>query len=111
MSRFESTPVNYGKLKANIDIVKDRLRKPLTLSEKIVYGHLEDAKQQVSSPRLSSCNRILSVARATFFCAPTVWFVAFLVTLTVQAMQDATAQMAVLQFISSGLPKVLKYCQ
>lgn len=49
MSRFESAPVDYEKLKTNINIVKDRLQKPLTLSEKIVYGHLEDAKNQVST--------------------------------------------------------------
>lgn len=47
MSRFESKELSYDKLKENIAIVKDRLRKPLTLSEKILYGHLDDAKQQV----------------------------------------------------------------
>jgi len=83
MSRFESAPVDYEKLKTNINIVKDRLQKPLTLSEKIVYGHLEDAKNQ-DLVRGKSYLR-LRPDRV--------------------AMQDATAQMAVLQFISSGLPK------
>lgn len=61
-----------------------RLGRPLTLSEKIVYGHLDDpAGQEIDRGRTYLRLRPDRVA-----------------------MQDATAQMAMLQFISSGLPKV-----
>lgn len=61
-----------------------RLNRPLTLSEKIVYGHLDDpAKQEIERGKTYLRLRPDRVA-----------------------MQDATAQMAMLQFISSGLPKV-----
>ena len=45
MSKFDpETDVreNFAKLQNNIDIVKSKLRRPLTLSEKIVYGHLDE---------------------------------------------------------------------
>ena len=35
MSRFDDAPVNYEGLAKNIDIVKGRLNRPLTLSEKV----------------------------------------------------------------------------
>ncbi|XP_012670043.1 aconitate hydratase, mitochondrial [Clupea harengus] len=85
MSRFEPTShINYEKLQANVNIVRKRLNRPLTLSEKIVYGHLEDPHgQEIDRGRTYLRLRPDRVA-----------------------MQDATAQMAMLQFISSGLPKV-----
>uniref|UniRef100_A0A671LGB7 Aconitate hydratase, mitochondrial n=1 Tax=Sinocyclocheilus anshuiensis TaxID=1608454 RepID=A0A671LGB7_9TELE len=85
MSRFEpNSSINYDKLRSNIDIVRKRLNRPLTLSEKIVYGHLDDpAGQEIVRGRTYLRLRPDRVA-----------------------MQDATAQMAMLQFISSGLPKV-----
>jgi len=83
MSKFENKPVDYTTLGNKIKIVKDRLQQPLTLAEKIVYGHLEDPKNQ-DLVRGKSYLR-LRPDRV--------------------AMQDATAQMAVLQFISSGLPQ------
>ena len=61
-----------------------RLRRPLTLSEKVVYGHLDDPKNQ-------------DIMRGTSY---------LLLRPDRVAMQDATAQMAMMQFISSGLPKV-----
>lgn len=46
-SRFEQDQYfSYDKIKYNVDIVKNRLNRPLTLAEKIVYGHLEDPKNQ-----------------------------------------------------------------
>jgi len=74
----------YEKMAANIAIVKDRLQRPLTMSEKVVYSHLddpvnEDVRRGVSYLKLRP-DRV--------------------------AMQDATAQMAMLQFISAGMPKV-----
>lgn len=66
------------------EIASSRLNRPLTLSEKIVYGHLDDpAGQEIVRGRTYLRLRPDRVA-----------------------MQDATAQMAMLQFISSGLPKV-----
>ncbi len=62
-----------------------RLRRPLTLSEKVVYGHLDDPKNQ-------------DIMRGVSY---------LLLRPDRVAMQDATAQMAMLQFISSGLPKVI----
>nr|XP_033785280.1 aconitate hydratase, mitochondrial isoform X2 [Geotrypetes seraphini] len=85
MSRFEpENYVNYEVLHRKIGIVRKRLNRPLTLSEKIVYGHLDDpAKQDIERGKTYLRLRPDRVA-----------------------MQDATAQMAMLQFISSGLPKV-----
>lgn len=87
MSKFDpETDVreNFAKLQHNVDIVKSRLRRPLTLSEKIVYGHLDE-------PETADIVRGESYLRLRPDRV---------------AMQDATAQMAMLQFISSGLPRV-----
>lgn len=87
LSKFEPTEFvedRYAKLKENIDIVRGRLNKPLTLAEKIVYGHLDDPHNSELIRGESYLN--LRPDRV--------------------AMQDATAQMAMLQFISSGLPQV-----
>jgi aconitate hydratase len=47
MSNLESqSRIDYDKIEKNIKIVRDRLQRPLTLAEKIVYGHLEDPKNQ-----------------------------------------------------------------
>lgn len=46
MSSFESQTINYNKLAENLDIVRKRLGRPMTLSEKIVYSHLEDPHGQ-----------------------------------------------------------------
>ncbi|KAG7325930.1 hypothetical protein KOW79_010855 [Hemibagrus wyckioides] len=85
MSRFEpGSSVSYNTLLSNISMVRKRLNRPLTLSEKIVYGHLDDpAGQEIARGRTYLRLRPDRVA-----------------------MQDATAQMAMLQFISSGLPRV-----
>ena len=74
----------YEKIENNLKIVRDRLKRPMTMSEKIVYGHLDqpetqDIERGVSYLRLRP-DRV--------------------------ACQDATAQMALLQFMSAGLPKV-----
>jgi aconitate hydratase len=75
--------INYEWFDRNISIVRKRLGRPLTLGEKVVYGHLEDAANSEIIRGKSYLN--LKPDRV--------------------AMQDATAQMAVLQFISSGLDK------
>ena len=61
-----------------------RLNRPLTLSEKVLYSHLDEpATQEIERGKSYLRLRPDRVA-----------------------MQDATAQMAMLQFISSGLPRV-----
>jgi aconitate hydratase len=85
ISKFEPDRyLPYEKLEKNLQIVKKRLNRPLTLSEKIVYSHLDDPQNQDITRGVSYLR--LRPDRV--------------------AMQDATAQMAMLQFISSGLPKV-----
>jgi len=74
----------YEKLLKNLEVVKSRLNRPLTLSEKVLYSHLDDPQGQ-------------DIVRGESYLRLRPDRV---------AMQDATAQMAMLQFISSGLPKV-----
>ena len=73
----------YAKMAERLSVVRRSLNKPLTLAEKIVYGHLDDPS---TVPVRGKTYLKLRPDRV--------------------AMQDATAQMAVLQFISSGLPAV-----
>lgn len=85
MSKFDQTsPMPYEKLLKNLDVVRSRLARPLTLSEKVLYSHLDDPHNQ-------------DIVRGESYLRLRPDRV---------AMQDATAQMAMLQFISSGLPKV-----
>lgn len=85
VSKFEPDRyLPYEKLDKNLQIIKKRLNRPLTLSEKVLYSHIDEPEKQdvqrgVSYLRLRP-DRV--------------------------AMQDATAQMAMMQFISSGLPRV-----
>jgi len=72
----------YSRMDSNIIAARNALGRPLTLSEKIIYGHLDDPAQV---PVRGETYLKLRPDRV--------------------AMQDATAQMAVLQFISSGLPQ------
>jgi aconitate hydratase len=65
-------------------IVIDRLNRPLTLSEKIVYGHLDEPETQ----EIVRGQSYLRLRPDRVAC------------------QDATAQMALLQFMSAGLPTV-----
>jgi len=85
MSKFDdSVEMPYPKLVKTLEVVRGRLNRPLTLSEKILYSHLDDPANQ-------------DIERGTSYLRLRPDRV---------AMQDATAQMAMLQFISSGLPKV-----
>ena len=87
MAVIESTPAFvksvYEKMDANLKIVRQRLNRPLSLAEKIVYGHLDNAGSQ-------------EIVRGKSYLDLRPDRV---------AMQDATAQMALLQFMSSGLPQ------
>jgi len=85
MSKFDQgAEMPYAKLVKNLEVVKGRLNRPLTLSEKILYSHLDEPATQ-------------DIVRGESYLRLRPDRV---------AMQDATAQMAMLQFISSGLPKV-----
>ncbi|XP_013791611.1 aconitate hydratase, mitochondrial-like [Limulus polyphemus] len=47
MSKFDKESfIPYEKLSRNLDIVKSRLKRPLTLSEKVVYSHLDEPGSQ-----------------------------------------------------------------
>eukprot|EP00808_Paulinella_micropora_P020112 g52815.t1 len=85
MSAFEkNTEIPYAKIDARLKVVRANLKQPLTLAEKIVYGHLDNPESAADVQRGKTYLQ-LRPDRV--------------------AMQDATAQMAVLQFMSSGLPK------
>lgn len=47
LSKFDNDVyLPYDKLAGNLDVVKKRLNRPLTLSEKILYSHLDNPKEQ-----------------------------------------------------------------
>ncbi|KAF9028929.1 aconitate hydratase [Hymenopellis radicata] len=73
--------INYQRIEDNLAIVRERLGRPLTLSEKILYGHLDDPHGQ-------------DIERGTSYLKLRPDRV---------ACQDATAQMALLQFMSAGM--------
>ncbi len=76
--------IQYKKHLENVEIVKNRLNRPLTYAEKILYGHLDDPHGQDIERGVS----YLKLRPDRVAC------------------QDATAQMAILQFMSAGLPQV-----
>lgn len=47
MSKFDPKPLPYEKLTQNLEVVKKRLGRDMTLSEKVLYSHLDDPKGQV----------------------------------------------------------------
>ncbi|KAF9451562.1 aconitate hydratase [Macrolepiota fuliginosa MF-IS2] len=82
MSLLEpSAYINYQRIEDNLAVVRDRLKRPLTLSEKVVYGHLDDPHGQDIERGVS----YLKLRPDRVAC------------------QDATAQMALLQFMSAGM--------
>ena len=72
----------YASLEANVALGRKRLGRNLTLTEKILINHLSDPKNQEMERGRSYAD----------FAPDRV------------AMQDATAQMALLQFMTAGLP-------
>jgi len=68
----------------NLAIVRGRLKRPLTYAEKILYSHLDDPHGQDIERGVS----YLKLRPDRVAC------------------QDATAQMAILQFMSAGMPSV-----
>ncbi|KAG2418045.1 aconitate hydratase [Aspergillus terreus] len=76
--------INYKKMSENLDIVRRRLSRPLTYAEKVLYSHLDDPHGQDIERGVS----YLKLRPDRVAC------------------QDATAQMAILQFMSAGMPSV-----
>lgn len=87
--KVEMTPwekdhyIDYAKMSKNLSIVRQRLKQPLTYAEKLLYSHLHDPHNQ----KLGSGSYLLLRPDRV-------------------ACQDATAQMALLQFMSAGMPSV-----
>lgn len=96
-----------------MQVVRKRLNRPMNFAEKVVYGHLDDPHHQEIVRGKSYLQ--LRPGAPTFMVRPVAQIVRLSQQLCTQelcccvadrvAMQDATAQMAVLQFISSGLPE------
>ncbi len=74
----------YEAMSRRLQTVRGRLKRPLTLADKILLGHLNDPEHQALEPGRSYL--MLRPDRV--------------------AMQDATAQMALLQFIQAGRDRV-----
>ncbi|KAG5985315.1 hypothetical protein E4U55_006795 [Claviceps digitariae] len=76
--------INYKKMSENLAIVRSRLNRPLTYAEKILYSHLDDPHGQ----DIERGKSYLKLRPDRVAC------------------QDATAQMAILQFMSAGMDQV-----
>ncbi|KAK5126203.1 hypothetical protein LTR08_004784 [Meristemomyces frigidus] len=76
--------LDYAKMNKNLNIVRSRLNRPLTYAEKILYSHLDDPHGQ----EIKRGESYLRLRPDRVAC------------------QDATAQMAILQFMSAGMPSV-----
>jgi aconitate hydratase len=80
---IESTPAFVQKVfdttSKNLAIIRDRLKRPLTLAEKILYGHLADPK---------NAELVRGESYVEFHPDRVI-------------LQDATAQMAILQFMQA----------
>ena len=88
MAVAANTPIElingvYGRLAENVAIGRERLGRPLTFAEKVLVNHLRDPRNQELERGRSYAD--LDPDRV--------------------AMQDATAQMALLQFMTAGLPE------
>jgi len=88
MPTIESTPEfvtrAYARISANVEAARRRLGRPLSLAEKILLGHLDDVERAELEP-----------GKSYLYLRPDR-----------VAMQDATAQMAILQFMQSGRDSV-----
>jgi aconitate hydratase len=89
MAVAASTPIElinavYGRLADRTALGRERLGRPLTFAEKVLINHLRDPQNQELERTRSYAD--LDPDRV--------------------AMQDATAQMALLQFMTAGLPQV-----
>lgn len=81
----------YTNMSARLQAAKSTLNRPLTLTEKILCSHLAPSGLDLKSEDIKNYSRGKDYVD---FYPDRV------------AMQDATAQMALLQFMSAGIPKV-----
>ena len=88
MNLIDSTPefvtAAYQKMERNLQVVRSRLNRPLTLAEKVLLGHLDDPAEAELAPGQSY----------------------IMVNPDRVAHQDVTGQMAILQFAQSGRSSV-----
>lgn len=85
MSRFDKDRfIDYKLINANIERARERLNRPLTYSEKLLYGHLDN----VEEADIRRGESYLKLRPSRIAC------------------QDATAQMALIQFMSASLDRV-----
>ena len=88
MNVIDSTPefvtAAYQKMERNLEVVRSRLNRPLTLAEKVLLGHLDDPAEAELAPGQSY----------------------IMVNPDRVAHQDVTGQMAILQFAQSGRSSV-----
>jgi len=88
MTSIESTPEMaagiYRAMESRLEIVRRRLRRPLTLAEKVLLGHLDDPERQELTPGKSYL--LLRPDRVVF--------------------QDLLGQTGILQFMQSGRERV-----
>ncbi|KAI0670073.1 aconitate hydratase [Trametes maxima] len=78
----------YSKLRQNLDTVRQILgRRPLTLAEKILYSHIHEPERTLASGGIKRGETYLQLKPERV------------------AMQDASAQMALLQFMSAGMAR------
>jgi aconitate hydratase len=88
MTSIESTPEMaagiYRAMESRLEIVRRRLRRPLTLAEKVLLGHLDDPERQDLTPGRSYL--LLRPDRVVF--------------------QDLLGQTGILQFMQSGRERV-----
>src|SRR5688572_11118310 len=74
----------YDRSRRSLETVRRRLGRALTGAEKVLFGHLDDPE-----------NQVLDAGKAILALRPDR-----------VALQDATAQMALLQFDQSRIPRV-----
>jgi aconitate hydratase len=91
--------LSFEGVRAKLAVVRQRLNRPLTLGEKVLYGKLEDPQGQ-EMKRGTSYLRLLPDRVAMQVGERKV------TTRALTCLQDASAQMAMLQFVSAGLPVV-----
>jgi aconitate hydratase len=81
----------YNNMSSRLQTVRGVLNRPLTLTEKILYTHLASSAENLKAETVQ--NFVRGKNYVDFYPDRV-------------AMQDATAQMALLQFMSAGIPKV-----
>ncbi|KAM5378627.1 hypothetical protein ACJZ2D_004426 [Fusarium nematophilum] len=81
LSRFEPHSIDYADIVQNVELARKISGRPLTYAEKILFSHADDLEQS----RIERGKTQLKLRPRRIAC------------------QDATAQMAIIQFMSAGL--------